>query len=377
MLIKKLFCVVFFLILFTVPAYSAAESNVEISAESAVVINADTGEIIYSKKPFMTKSMASTTKIMTSLIAVESGLLSQKVTVQDKILSEGTSIGLKEGNMLTLEALVYGMMLESGNDAAEITAEFFSGSEERFSDLMNKKAYSIGMFNTNFVTASGLDSDEHYSTAYDMALLGAYAVKNQVFRQFSSTDKKTVEFIEPQHKVTFSNHNKLLDSCEGVFGIKTGFTKKSGRCLVSACERNDITLVAVTLNAPNDWNDHKKLYDACFSTLEVKEITFDIPAEIQIYGSECKTASIKTDSDLYRYAYINEKDVEILTLIPEVIYAPIRIGDVLGEVRVISEGKTVYCSDITASEEVSSLVGTEYKKSFAQKIRLLLNKLKS
>ena len=367
----------FFLILFTVPAYSAAESNVEISAESAVVINADTGEIIYSKKPFMTKSMASTTKIMTSLIAVESGLLSQKVTVQDKILSEGTSIGLKEGNMLTLEALVYGMMLESGNDAAEITAEFFSGSEERFSDLMNKKAYSIGMFNTNFVTASGLDSDEHYSTAYDMALLGAYAVKNQVFRQFSSTDKKTVEFIEPQHKVTFSNHNKLLDSCEGVFGIKTGFTKKSGRCLVSACERNDITLVAVTLNAPNDWNDHKKLYDTCFSTLEVKEITFDIPAEIQIYGSECKTVSIKTDSDLYRYAYINEKDVEILTLIPEVIYAPIRIGDVLGEVRVISEEKTIYCSDITASEEVPSLVGTEYKKSFAQKIRLLLNKLKS
>lgn len=377
MLIKKLFCVVFLLIFFTVPAYSAVESDIEISAESAVVINADTSEIIFDKNSFLKKSMASTTKIMTSLIAIESGLLSQEVTVQDKIISEGTSIGLKEGNILTLEALVYGMMLESGNDAAEVTAEFFSGSEEHFSDLMNKKAYSLGMFNTNFVTASGLDSDEHYSTAYDMALLGAFAVKNPVFRQFCSTDEKTVEFINPQYKVTFSNHNKLLDSCEGVFGIKTGFTKKSGRCLVSACERNGVTLIAVTMNAHDDWNDHKKLYDSCYSALKVKEITLGIPEKIQIYGSDSKIVSVKTDASLYRYAYLEEKDIDVQVLLPKIIYAPIKIGDVLGEVRVISDGKTVFCSYITASEEVPSISGIEYKKSFAQKIRLLLNKFKS
>ena len=184
MLIKKLFIFIFSFVLCAVPLFSYGYYEAEISAESAVVINAETKEIIFEKNAFLKKSMASTTKIMTSLIAVESGRLSDKVTVADKIHSDGSSVGLKEGYTLTLENLVYAMMLESGNDAAEVTAEYFCASEERFSDLMNKKAREIGMNNTNFVTASGLDSDEHYTTAYDMALLGAYAVRNPVFRRF-------------------------------------------------------------------------------------------------------------------------------------------------------------------------------------------------
>ena len=264
MLIKKLFIFIFSFVLCAIPLFSYGYYEAEISAESAVVINAETKEIIFEKNAFLKKSMASTTKIMTSLIAVESGRLSDKVTVTDKINSDGSSVGLKEGYALTLENLVYAMMLESGNDAAEVTAEYFCASEERFSDLMNKKAREIGMNNTNFVTASGLDSDEHYTAAYDMALLGAYAVRDPVFRRFCSTETKTVTYIYPSVSMVFSNHNKLLNNCEGVYGIKTGFTKKSGRCLVTSCQRNGINLVCVTLNAPDDWYVHRNLYEICF-----------------------------------------------------------------------------------------------------------------
>lgn len=369
MLIKKLFLTAFLIFLLAFPACSAHDADIKISAESAVVINADTREIIFEKNAFLKKSMASTTKIMTSLIAVESGLLSQKVTVQDSIHSEGTSIGLKEGNVLTLETLVYAMMLESGNDSAEVTAEYFSGSEERFSDLMNKKASSIGMKHTNFVTASGLDSEEHYSTAFDMAILGAYAVKNPLFRRFCSVSEKSVDFIEPELKATFTNHNKLLKGCDGVFGIKTGFTKKSGRCLVTACKRNDVTLVAVTLNAYDDWNDHIKLYDKCFGMLNSEIVSFSLPLQIKIYGGEKSVLNIETERTSYKYAYVDRENVSVYICLPKLVYAPIKKGQVLGEVQFISDSKLLSSLLITASENITAVSGREYRKSLFERIK--------
>lgn len=355
-----------------IPVYAI---DADINAECAVVLNADTNELIYSKNPFTQKSMASTTKIMTSLIAVESGLLLNEVTVTDEIHSEGSSIGLKKGDILSLENLVYAMMLESGNDAAEVTAEYFSGNEERFADLMNAKARSIGMNYTNFVTASGLDSDEHYSTAYDMALLGAYAVKNPVFRKFCATETKTIDFIEPQYKTTFSNHNKLLKYCDGVFGIKTGFTKKSGRCLVTACERDGIILVAVTLNAPNDWNDHEKLYKICYDSLNVTPFDLYFNREIAVYGSEIYSVSVASQEKIYNYSTLSDNKAVTKILLPDFLYAPIKKGDILGEIQVVSDDKIIYSTPLIAGENAESIKGEAVKKySLIEKIRHFLLK---
>lgn len=368
MLIKKLIFLFFSSLLFSFLC-SFSCGAISISAESAVVINAETKEIIFEKNAFAQHSMASTTKIMTSIIAIESGRLNEVVSV-DLIASEGSSIGLKEGYKLTLQSLVYGMLLESGNDAAEATAEFFSGNEERFSDLMNKKARQIGMQNTNFVTASGLDADEHYSTAYDMALLGAYAIKNPIFRKICSDSEETVSFIEPNTKAYFSNHNKLLGYCDGVFGIKTGFTKKSGRCLVTACERGGVALVAVTLGAPDDWNDHEKLYNECFSLLKTENIAFKIPEKIKVYGSLTENVSLDIREKNYLYSYIDKGEIAIRTHIPEINYAPIKSGDVLGAVRVYLNDEVIYSVPITAKTNAVQLQGkAEKDKSFFEKLK--------
>lgn len=358
---KRLITILILISVFSFSVYSAEEPA--LSAHSAVLINADTKEIIYAKNAYDERSMASTTKIMTGILAIESGRLSDTVTV-GKIQTEGSSIGLKEGFKLTLESLTYGMMLESGNDAAEVVAEFLSGSEAKFSALMNDKAYEIGMTSTNFVTASGLDSGEHYSTAYDMALLGAYAIKNPVFREICSSKKKSVRFIEPEISVTFSNHNKLLSWCDGVFGIKTGFTKKSGRCLVTACERAGITLVAVTLNAGDDWNDHMKLYDYGFSVLNVSEVYIRLPDCIKVYGGTKNVISVKLESNPVPVAVKDSEGTLTQKIyLPEFVYAPIKPGEIIGRADLYKNGRLVSGYHIKASEGVKAIEPLPEKKS--------------
>lgn len=353
LLLKKIIFSLFFLYLFSFSAFAAGEP--EISAQSAVVINAETKEIIYEKNAHTQRSMASTTKIMTSLIAIESGELGCVVTAEN-FAAEGTSIGLKDGYKLTLQDLVYGMLLESGNDAARLTANFLAGNEEKFAKLMNNKAKQIGMTSTNFVTASGLDSELHYSTAYDMALLGAYAVSNPTFKEICSTKRITVDFIEPKISYTYSNHNKLLSSCEGVFGIKTGFTKKSGRCLVSACERDGVTLVCVTLKAPNDWKDHSLLYDYCYNAVKKEKIEFGFPSSANVYGGKCKTISVDISEKNVFYSHKNsEKNVNIKIMFPRFVYAPVKIGDTIGEIRFYYDDTLFNSVSIVAKEGVDAI----------------------
>ena len=350
MLLKKLFSTLILICVFSFSVYSADEP--QISAHSAILINAETKEIIYEKNAYVQRSMASTTKIMTSILAIESGKLSDVITAEN-INSEGTSIGLKDGYKLTLDDLVWGMMLESGNDAAKLTADYLSGSEENFALLMNKKADEIGMTRSNFVTASGLDDKEHYSTAYDMALLGAYAVKNPLFREICSAKSKRVSFIEPAITCTFSNHNRLLSSCEGVFGIKTGFTKKSGRCLVTACERDGTVLVCVTLNAGDDWNDHIKLYRYGYEVCESRDVFIRIPESINVYGGADSTVKFCLAEGPVRIS-LKDNNCKITQKIclPEFVYAPIKKGDVLGKAQILNNGKVIYESDILSSEDV-------------------------
>lgn len=366
MLLKKLLFILVFISLFSFCVYSADEPT--LSAQSAILINADTKEIICEKNACIRRSMASTTKIMTSIIAIESGRLNEVVTAEN-MAAEGSSIGLKNSNKLTLETLVWGMLLESGNDAAKLTANFISGSEESFAGLMNKKAVAIGMTDTNFVTASGLDSEQHYSTAYDMALLGAYAVKNPVFAQMCSTTTKTVSFIEPDISLTFSNHNRLLTMCDGVFGIKTGFTKKSGRCLVSACSRKGVTLVAVTLNAGDDWNDHMKLYDYGFDALRYEEIYFRLPETVEVYGGVSDVCSIDIDSaDAIVGFYKSGGSLTQKIYLPRFIYAPVSKGDIIGKIELYSGEKLIGSYDILSKCDIRACEPIPDKKSLFERI---------
>ncbi len=311
---------------------------------------------------------------MTSILAIESGKLNCVVEAKRDSTVEGTAIGIKKGDRFYLKTLVYAMLLESGNDAAVLVAEYLAGSEEDFAKMMNKKAAEIGMTSTNFVTASGLDNPEHYTTAYDMALLGSYAVNNPVFRQICSTKVYTAEYISPEISSTYSNHNRLLRSYDGVFGIKTGFTKKSGRCLVTACKKNGAVLVAVTLNAPDDWNDHKKMFDYGFTMMSDVQVPEIVPDTVRVYSSKKQTVEISlSDTDL---AVSDCLEYDYRVAIPKLLYAPIRKNEVIGYLEILSGDRIVKRIEILTDEAASidTQIITKPQYSFCDKLKhLFLN----
>ena len=240
------------------PCQSKAVST---SAAAAILVDADSGRVLYEQNTDAKMLIASTTKIMTALVAIREGNLSDMVTVKrEATLTEGSSMYLKEGEQLTLETLLYGLMLCSGNDAAVVIAEQVGGSQAGFVKMMNETAKELGMVHTSFANPNGLDAETHYSTARDMAVLACAAMENETFARIVSTRTVTIGGR------TMTNHNKLLSWSEGCIGLKTGYTKAAGRTLVSCMEKNGQRLVAVTLQDGNDWADHEALYDYGFST---------------------------------------------------------------------------------------------------------------
>jgi len=199
----------------------------------------------------------------------------------------------------------------------------------------------------------GGDGMGYYTTAYDMALLGAYSVKNVKFREICSTKNYKAQFLQPETVRYFSNHNRLLSSCEGVIGIKTGFTKKSGRCLVSACERNGKLLVAVTLNAPDDWNDHKKLYDYGYSLYEETSLCVDIPETIKVYGSDIKEIMPRVATDVNVYV-LKSSQIKTEIQLNHFLYAPVRNNDIIGKILVLQNGCVIAEQPITSAENADA-----------------------
>ncbi|MDD6022341.1 MAG: D-alanyl-D-alanine carboxypeptidase family protein [Acutalibacteraceae bacterium] len=348
--------VLFFILLLLLTAGLGIKTRA-ISASSAVVMKSDTNKVLYELNPDAKLSMASTTKIMTAVLAVESGRMEQLVEVTEKMTAvEGTSMGLRKGDILTLGNIVKGMMLLSGNDAANAVATFLSGSSEKFAEKMNEKAKQLGMKNTNFVTPSGLDDEEHYTTAYDMALLGSYAMKNPVFRQIVSEYYGKVSYVYPKGEYTYRNHNRFLTMYEGACGIKTGFTKKSGRCLVTAVEKDGAFLVAVTLNSPDDWNDHIALYDECIPKLKKLSLENKFDTFIKVAGGD-KTGIIAKIQSVPEIAAADGEQLSSKTLIDKFIYAPVSTGERVGEVRFYLDGICVAARELTASESVERIIG--------------------
>ncbi|KKX56926.1 D-alanyl-D-alanine carboxypeptidase family protein [Brevibacillus sp. FSL L8-0520] len=246
-----------------VASVKAASKAPGISAEAAALIDVASGRILYSKNGSKKMRIASLTKTMTAIVAIENGRLEDIVSVPKEAVGvEGSSIYLKNGEKLTLEELLYGLMLRSGNDAAVTVAHHIGGSVPGFVYLMNEKAAMIGMSHTNFTNPHGLDdSNMHYSTAEDMAKLSAYALKNPVFRQIVSTKVKNISWEGEEYDRRLQNKNKLLHLYQGADGVKTGYTKLAKRCLASSATRDGRQLATITLNAPDDWNDSMALMD--------------------------------------------------------------------------------------------------------------------
>ncbi len=258
-----------FLTIFTLASTARGQAPEGLSARSAVLMDAASGRLLYEKNGFERLPMASTTKIMTAILAVENCAMDDVVTVSPVASGvEGSSLWLEIGEKLTVEQLLYGLMLKSGNDAAVALAEHIAGSVDAFAAMMNRRASELGMYNTHFETPNGLDSENHYTTARDMAVMTRHAMTLPKFREIVGAKNASIPWQGKDWDRSLKNHNKLLWQYEGCTGVKTGYTKKSGRCLVSSALRDGRELIAVTLNAPDDWNDHTRMLDYGFTDFE-------------------------------------------------------------------------------------------------------------
>lgn len=344
---------------FAVPVNAKTESKTpSVSAETFVLFCADNGQIIYSKNENKKMKPASTTKIMTSLLTLEEASSSnKKVTFTNDMVAEGSSMYLKIGDIVTLKDLAAGMMMASGNDAANAAAITISGDSDKFSNLMNERAKQIGMKNTHFITPSGLDDDNHYSTAYDMALLMTYALENEDFANLTSKKSETVNFIEPQSKkTTYSNHNRLLSLYEYCIGGKTGYTRAAGRCLVTAAKKDGLTLVCVTMNDKNDWNDQVALYDygfekySCYET-DDSEFCIDVPC----VGAKNENVTLMGEKNSSTVILSEDKvKVERKVFVDSFLYAPIKQNEVCGRIDYILNGKTIASVNLIATVNINS-----------------------
>lgn len=301
-----------------------------ISASSAVLYDPLTQTVITDVQGDVQRGMASTTKIMTALVALELYEPEQVVEIQPEWCgAEGSSMYLRAGEKLTVSDLLYGLMLSSGNDAAVALSCIYSGDSSDFVGIMNQKAQELGLSSTHFDNPNGLDGETHYSTARDMAVLTAAAMENEDFRAIVST--QSIQIGERY----LTNHNKLLSMFDGAEGVKTGFTKKCGRCLVSSASRMGRRLIAVTLNAPDDWNDHISLLNTGFARFEERTVLSagEIGSVTVAAGETCRTVGLYIEED-FSFALADDEQPDIILCGPRIVYGPIDGGDQYGTVRV-------------------------------------------
>ena len=308
-----------------------------ISAQKAVLMDGNTGRILYEKNADSQSLIASTTKIMTALVVCEQcNVLDRMRIPKEAVGIEGSSIYLQEGEVLTLQDLLYGMMLHSGNDAATALAIYCGGTVEGFAQLMNDKAHSLGMKNSHFVNPHGLDAPEHYSTAKDLAILAREAMKNPIFAATVSAKSVTAG------NRALTNHNKLLWRVEGANGVKTGYTKAAGRILVSGAKRNGRQLIAVTINAPDDWNDHAAMLEEGFSRYTERQLIRkgDVLGIQDVAWGTDKKVTLMASEDFF-WSMAQGELVSIVLPGNGFVYAPISEGQWAGDAHILVDGERV------------------------------------
>ena len=308
-----------------------------VSAEKAYSLDAVSGRVLFDKNADSRSLIASTTKIMTALVVCERcNVLDRMRIPKEAVGIEGSSMYLREGEVLTIQELLYGLMLSSGNDAAVALAICCGGTVEGFVELMNDKARLLGLRNTHFENPNGLDSPGHYSSARDLAVLAAYAMENPIFAKTVSA--KTVTAGQRYLR----NHNKLLWMVDGADGVKTGYTKAAGRALVSSATRDGRRIITVTLNDPNDWQEHKALLEEGFSRFHVQRIVTagDRVGTVEVAGGEGARAEILAAEDFF-YALAPEENPQVVLPGPGFVYAPVAEGADAGFAYVLIQGKAL------------------------------------
>ena len=352
-------------------SYKESEStrlNKGISAKAAAIYEPEGKVFIYEKCADQRLPMASTTKIMTAIVVEDLLDLDEIVTIgPESVGVEGSSAYLREGDEYTILELLYAMMLQSANDAATALAYYTAGGIDEFAELMNGKAEALGLTNTHFTNPHGLDDEDHYTTARDLAVMGAKLLESETLKEIVSTYKKSFTYGERTR--TYVNHNKLLRLYDGAIGIKTGFTKRCGRCLVGAAERDGIKFVSVTLDAPSDWSDHEAMLDFAFDSYEKTMLCKkgDYNQALRVIGGNKDSLTVSAKESL---EIIKEKEAKIIdryTSLPGYVVAPINEGDVVGKVVFRLENKT-YTVDLTADESIDSTLNDSIFTRLLKKI---------
>lgn len=362
-----------------------ASSNVieepNINARAAVVIDRKSKDVIYEKNAYSQRPMASTTKIMTAVVVLENANLSDIVETSKKAAGTGGStLGFKAGSKISVNDLLYGLLLVSGNDAAVALAEHIGGSVEGFSSMMNQKAKQLGLENTNFVTPHGLDMQGHYTTAYELALLTDYALENKKFAEIVNTKNHTITIQD--YTKSLNNTNELLGTLNGVNGVKTGFTNGANRCLVTSTKRNDMEIITVVLGSDTRKLralDSTKLIEHAYQNYTYINIKEKIEEEFDIW-KKINQNRIEVNKGSVEYVTLEIKDlnkeflsikkeklrnVEVEIDCLEYLESPVEKGSKIGSLRVLMEKEEVLQYEIIAKEEIK-------KRSILDYMRLLL-----
>lgn len=335
-----------------------ARPEVEVTAQSAVLIDQSSGRVLYSKNEHERLPMASTTKVMTALLALEMGDLNDRVVVSKRAAeTEGSSIWLEEKEVKTLEELVYGLMLRSGNDAAVAIAEHLAGSVEDFSVLMTERAQRLGAFNTQFKNPHGLHEDEHFTSAYDLGLITCEALKIPELQEIITTREKRITWPGHQWDRFLRNQNKLLELYPGADGVKTGWTTPAGPCYIGSATRDEWQLVTVVLNSNNIWDDTVLLLDYGFENwspwellaseqfIKTVEVEGGSSNKVRLLTAEACTVPIREgEEDLVEYQVLVHKSP---------LRAPVHKGQILGEISVFLQEEELKKMDLVAGESIA------------------------
>ncbi len=347
----------------------SAQEKPSVSASAYVLYCVDNSQVIAGSNMHTKMGMASTTKIMTSLLALEEAERYDRVVeFTSDMTAEGSSMYLKVGDKVRLSDLAAGMMTVSGNDSANAAAIAIGGSKEDFALLMNNRAKTIGMKDTNFVTPSGLSDPEHYSTAYDMALLMAEALKNEVFSELTAQRSVTVDFVYPQsQQVTYYNHNRLLSLYDYCTGGKTGYTISTGRCLVTSAKHDGLTLIAVTLNDRNDWADHKALYEYGFAKYKAVGDFEDVTYTVKVAGGTKESVQVCAEQTVKAVVETQEAErIWCRVYLNPLVFAPVKKGDVLGCAVYTLDSETVLKYELVAQESADFIECNKFVRFFYQ-----------
>lgn len=368
LIIKKISAVIIVLTLaLQLSSVAFADDTPHISAKSAVVMHE--GETIFAKNADLRLPMASTTKIMTAIIAIEN---CRDMDTAFEITAEcceieGSSMYLEAGESYTVRELITGLLLASGNDAAEALALICAGDREAFISMMNDKAHELRLSDTHFVNPSGLPADDHYSTARDMAKLMQYCMQNPVFAEISSLKSAEIK------NQCFTNHNKLLTIYDGCKGGKTGYTIAAGRCLATCCERDGLELVCVTMSAPDDWNDQCSLYDWAYANYRLINVSEASCTLVPVAGGTSRYAAVRSPKDLFVFIK-NEEILEYEYELPPFVFAPVKALEHAGSMIIKKNGapfaelELSYCT--SADSRINERSISHDRKTSKSNIRL-------